>query len=186
MPLTDADQQILLQLAKNSIRHGLESGEMLELNAEDFEGSLQQPRASFVTLRINAALRGCMGSLEATVALAADVTQNAFKSAFKDPRFPPLTSAEVVSLHMDIAVLTSAEPIECDSEKELVQQLRPGVDGVTLMEGTQRSTLIPAAWSHFTSNKQLVQQLKIKAGLPVDYWSETIRFERYQAESFGE
>ena len=159
---------------------------MLEFDAEDFEGSLQQPRASFVTLRINAVLRGCMGSLEATVALASDVTQNAFKSAFKDPRFPPLTSAEFVLIHIAIAVLTSSEPIEFDSEKELAQQLRPGVDGVTLKEGTQRSTLIPAAWNHFTSSVQFVEQLKIKAGLPVDYWSDTIRFERYQAESFEE
>jgi hypothetical protein len=53
---------------------------------------LAAQRASFVTLNLDGRLRGCIGSLAPHRPLAADVAENAFKAAFADPRFQPLTT----------------------------------------------------------------------------------------------
>ena len=67
----------------------------------------------------------------------------------------------------------------------MLAQIRPGVHGVTLIEGNRRATLLPAVWESVREPGEFLTHLKRKAGLPVDYWSKTIRAERYTAESIG-
>ena len=52
-------------------------------------------RGSFVTLRHEASLRGCMGTLKAKRPLIEDVAHNAHASAARDPRFEAVTADEV-------------------------------------------------------------------------------------------
>ncbi|MDE2090247.1 MAG: AMMECR1 domain-containing protein, partial [Gammaproteobacteria bacterium] len=62
-PLVQAQhRRILLKVAADSIAHGLTRGHALELAPADFPVELQAPRASFVTLKIDDALRGCIGT----------------------------------------------------------------------------------------------------------------------------
>ncbi len=185
MSLNKANQQQLLDLAKSSIQHGLQTGHPLKINLDDYPEELTEPRATFVTLQINHQLRGCIGMLEAVRPLAEDIAENAFSAAFKDPRFPPLEPRELDDLEIHLSILTPAEPVVFDSEQDLLVQLQAGIDGLILQEGHRRGTFLPSVWESLPEPEQFLRHLKQKAGLPPDYWSPTIRIYRYRAEIIG-
>lgn len=182
--LSESARKELLTIAENSIRHGLSKKCPLTVDLEHVLPDLREPGASFVTLERQGRLRGCIGTLEARRPLAADVAHNAFQSAFRDPRFPPLDESELQGLEIHISVLSPAEPMTFGSEEDFIRQLRPGVDGVILEEGWHRGTFLPAVWEDLPNPRDFVQHLKLKAGLPANYWSKTIKAYRYTAEYF--
>ena len=179
--LTSGDQQDLLKLAADSIEMGLK-GTQLEVDLAVCSRALRDLGASFVTINVRDELRGCIGSLEIKRALAIDVVKNARAAAFDDPRFSALTQEEFENLHIHISVLSSPETIECASEDELVRQLRPGIDGVILEDGASRATYLPSVWEVLPDPHKFLQQLKRKAGLSLDHWSETMKVQRYTTE----
>ena len=183
--LDDNDREILLQVAAESVRHGLDTGHALSVKVTDYSPALQQPGASFVTLTIQRQLRGCIGMLEATRPLVEDVAQNAYAAAFEDSRFPSLRAAEYDQLEYHISILNPAEPLEFESEADLLQQLQPGIDGLILEDGGRRATFLPSVWESLPSAADFLRHLKMKAGLPADYWSNTLRAQRYSVEEFG-
>ncbi len=182
---TPEERRILLDVAAASVRHGLETGHPLPIRLEDYPESLREPGATFVTLNLDGRLRGCIGSLQPIRPLVEDVAENAFAAAFRDPRFPPVTDAEYPRLDYHISILNPPEPMTVASEADLLRQLRPGVDGLVLIEGNRRATFLPSVWEQLPDPRQFLANLKIKASLPVDYWSDTLRFERYTVEEFG-
>jgi AmmeMemoRadiSam system protein A len=143
-------------------------------------------RASFVTLNANGRLRGCIGSLEARFPLVQDVARNAFRSAFHDPRFAKVSAAEVDGLETKISVLSKPAEIPFASEDELVRSLMPGTDGLILADGSSRGTFLPQAWESIPVPAEFVRRLKMKAGLPPDHWSPTLKVWRYATETFAE
>ena len=150
------------------------------------DATLQQIRATFVTLEIDGELRGCIGTLEAHQALVNDVAYNAHAAAFSDPRFFPLSEKEYPRLDIHISILTPAEPMRFSSENDLIAQLRPGVDGLILQDGNHRGTFLPSVWEQLPEAKQFFTHLKRKAGLPMDYWTDSLQVYRYTTESFGQ
>ncbi|WP_031434141.1 AmmeMemoRadiSam system protein A [Methylomarinum vadi] len=185
MSLTKDNQQILLQLARQSIENGFKTGHPLSVDLRDYPLELCKQRATFVTLEKNHNLRGCIGMLEAVFPLAEDVAENAFSAAFKDPRFPPVQKSEIDDLEIHISILSEPEPISFSSEEDLLAQIRPNVDGLILEEGHRRGTFLPSVWEMLPDKKQFLRHLKNKAGLPADYWSDTVKVYRYTTEMFG-
>ena len=169
----------LLDVAWGSIQHGLWHGTPLEVRPWQFEETLRELGASFVTLRIGEELRGCTGTLEAVRALVVDVAHNAFSSAFRDSRFAPVSPEEIAHLELHISILDSPEHLAVASEEDLIRVLRPGRDGLVLEEGTQRATFLPAVWEQLPEPREFLGHLKQKAGLPAGYWSPTLRLSRY-------
>jgi AmmeMemoRadiSam system protein A len=180
--LSHEDQQALLRIASDSIRHGLDAGTPLRLDEAGFSSDLQATRATFVTLQKGGNLRGCIGSLEARQPLAQDVADNAFSAAFRDPRFPPLHEGEFEDLEIHISILTPSEPMTFVSEEDLVSQLRPGVDGLIMEDGFYRGTFLPSVWEQLPDPQSFLTHLKLKSGLPTDYWSDTLKVSRYRTE----
>lgn len=180
--LAQPHKQQLLQLAGESIKKGL-CGEALSVRASDYPESLRVLRATFVTLHLEAQLRGCIGTLEARRTLVEDVVSNAWSAAFRDPRFSALTWSEYERLDIHISVLSLPEPLQFSSEDELLAQLRPRVDGLIIEEGYNRGTFLPSVWEQLPDPREFLRQLKHKAGLPPDYWSSRIRVQRYTTES---
>lgn len=184
--LETTDKNTLLRLARESITYGMMHGTALPVAAQDYSEVLQKHAASFVTLHYNRQLRGCIGSLSAHQALVSDVVQNAFNAAFRDPRFTPLQRDELANVHIHIEVLNPAEPLSFNSEQELIDMLRPGIDGLILREGRQTGTFLPSVWSSLPEPGVFLQQLKRKAGLQPGYWSDRIAVERYTTTAFEE
>ncbi len=183
--ITPDGQQTLLQVAADSIYHGLIHQLPLEPVADAFAEELRPLRATFVTLHRYGELRGCIGMLEAVRPLVQDVAHNAYAAAFFDPRFPPLTRPELTGLDLHISILSPPEPLEFSSEQELIGRLRPGVDGLILRLGELRGTFLPSVWESLGEPRAFLQHLKLKAGLPADFWSGEITVERYTTEAFG-
>ncbi len=185
MLLTKAEQTELLQLAGKSIELGLITGKPLQINPADYHGLMIEPRATFVTLEIQKNLRGCIGVLKPIRPLVEDVVENAYSAAFSDRRFPPLTKPELLKLELHISVLSIAEPVNFESEADLIKQLRPEIDGLILEEGFKRATFLPSVWESLPTPTQFLRHLKQKAGLSMDYWSNTIKIFRYTVDYFG-
>lgn len=175
---------MLLDIARHSIAYGLQHGEAAPVTVTDYSPALQEVKATFVTLTIHDALRGCIGTLQAFRPLVEDVAHNAFAAAFHDPRFPRLSRKELDRLHLHISILSTPEPIRYTDEQDLLAQLRPGVDGLILEEGYYRGTFLPQVWDSLPDPKQFLRHLKLKAGLPPDYWSKAIKMQRYSVEEF--
>jgi AmmeMemoRadiSam system protein A len=180
--LAPEDRARLLALARESIERGL-GGARWHVRGEEFPEALRAVRATFVTLHVEGGLRGCIGTLEAKYALVEDVVRNAHSAAFEDPRFPALTRREFERLDLHISVLSPPEPVECRSEEELLAQLRPRQDGLIIEEGFFRGTFLPSVWEQLPEPRDFLRQLKLKAGLPEDYWSPRLRVRRYTTES---
>jgi AmmeMemoRadiSam system protein A len=171
----------LRAIARRSIEHGLRANAPLDVEPGDYPPPLCERGASFVTLRLEGELRGCTGMLEATRPLVCDVAHNAFRSAFGDPRFPPLRDDELPRLDVHVAVLSPLEPLPAETEQGLLRALRPGIDGLVLREGARSATFLPAVWESLPEPEDFLGRLREKAGLPFRYWSPSLRFERYTA-----
>ncbi|MBU0656488.1 MAG: AmmeMemoRadiSam system protein A [Gammaproteobacteria bacterium] len=183
MSYTESERQQLLYIARESIRSGLTEGRPLEIVQEKLSESLQEKRATFVTLNEDGKLRGCVGTITPCLSLAQDVAQRAYSAAFGDPRFPRVQPDEVDSLVIGIAVLTPLEAIHFANEAELLEQIQPNIDGLILHAGsTHRGLFLPNAWETLPDKQQLLQQLKLRAGLPKDYWSDELKVSRFHAE----
>ena len=178
-------KEMLLQIARDAIAYGLEHGRAPRIEISGFPEALRETAATFVTLTINGQLRGCIGTLQAYQPLAADVAEHAYAAAFRDPRFPALRANELAQLEIHISVLTPAEPMQFDSEEDLIRQMQPGEDGLILEDLGRKGTFLPSVWESLPTPKDFLQHLKIKAGLPEDYWSDTLKVYRYRTESIG-
>ncbi|MCU7946898.1 MAG: AmmeMemoRadiSam system protein A [Candidatus Thiodiazotropha sp. (ex Cardiolucina cf. quadrata)] len=183
--LSQTDRETLLEIAASSIRHGLKHGTPLAVAGSHYPAELQAVRACFVTLQIRGVLRGCIGHLEAQMPIVEDVAENAFSAAFRDPRFPPLSTSEFNDLEIHISVLTPAEPLQFDSEEDLIGKIRPAIDGLILVDGQHRGTFLPSVWESLPDTRSFLYHLKQKAGLPGEYWSDSLEIYHYETESFS-
>jgi AmmeMemoRadiSam system protein A len=182
---TAGEREILLRIACQSIRSGLETRQPAAISADAIPARLSARRASFVTLHAEEKLRGCIGSLEPRTSLAEDISFNAYAAAFRDARFQPLQAGELVTLSLQISVLSTPEMLDFDSESSLLALVRPGIDGLILQEHDFRSTFLPSVWESLPDPARFLGHLKVKAGLSTDYWSASIRIWRYTTESFA-
>ncbi len=185
LEFTAAEKELLLQLAKESIVHGLIVEQPMHIEVDSYPSHLQEKLACFVTLNLNGNLRGCIGHLEAVQPLVKDVVENAFAAAFRDPRFPQLSESEMIELELDISILSPPHPMEFASEQDLITQLRPGIDGLILKHGRFVGTFLPSVWESLPDAESFLTQLKRKAGLEKDFWANDILIQRYTTECFS-
>jgi AmmeMemoRadiSam system protein A len=172
---------VLLAIARAAIERGPAPLE----RAPPPEPWLAVPGATFVTLKLDGELRGCIGSLEPRRPLAEDVASNARAAAYRDPRFPPVDAGELRRLEVEVSLLSAPEPLAVRTEEDAVRALRPGIDGVILEFGELRSTFLPQVWESLPEPADFLGELKRKAGLPRYFWDPAIRLSRYTVEKFA-
>jgi len=146
---------------------------------------LKQPAASFVTLHKKGDLRGCIGSLQAVRPLAQDVAQNALAAAFRDPRFPPLTAAEWPQCELEVSLLCAARPLRFADEADLLDQVKPGEDGLILEAEGRKATFLPQVWQSVPDKRAFLDELIRKAGLPKETRLTRCAISRYRVMKFG-
>lgn len=176
--------EILVGLARAAIASGLQlpEGEAIDVDA----AWLHEQAASFVTLQLKGNLRGCIGTLEAHRTLLDDVRGNAVAAAFQDSRFPPLTVEEFDNIQIEVSVLSAPEPMHARSEAIACSRLRPGIDGVVLIYGHHKATFLPQVWSQLPEPEAFLAHLKVKAGLPADFWHPEMLLYKYQVVKYSE
>ncbi len=184
LTLTDQDQQQLLNTAVEAIQHGLEYGEELVIEVDEFSEPLQNPGAVFITLRCSGVLRGCTGTLEPVHPIASAVARLAYNTAFHDPRFPPLEPTELNNLNISISVLSPKDEMSFTNEENLIDQIMPGTDGLIVEYSGQRGTLLPSVWDTIEDKRDFFYIVKQKAGFEREFWSDGIRVYRYTTLTF--
>jgi len=172
----------LLTIARNAIEK--EFG--MKVRTVTPHPDLAKLAATFVTLTQKGQLRGCIGSLEAHRPLATDVAENALAAAFRDPRFPPLRRAELEQTRVEVSLLDTPETMRFSDEADALGQLCPGVDGLILNCGQHRATFLPQVWESLATPRLFLEHLKLKAGLPADFWSPGLTLARYGVQKWKE
>jgi AmmeMemoRadiSam system protein B/AmmeMemoRadiSam system protein A len=177
--------RLILGMANSSIKHGLKNGKPANVVAARVPEALKAEGASFVTINLDGRLRGCIGSVMAHRNLGEDIVINAYKAAFQDPRFEPLTDAEYKKAKVDISLLGPHMPFPVETEADLIAGLRPGRDGLTLADRGKRALFLPAVWDNIKEPELFVRRLKQKAGWSADYWSDTMTVTRFDSEKIS-
>ena len=162
---------------------------MASVNQEEFiprdiPSVLTEYGASFVTLKKNEQLRGCIGSVYPTKPLILDIIDNAKNAGFQDPSFEPLTVDELDKLQVSVSILSSIERIMFKDERDLLSQIYP--HGVILVEGEKRAVYLPVVWEQLPDRQVFLNSLKEKAGLEPDYFSRTLEAYKFEAAYISE
>lgn len=178
--------ETLLHLAAASVEHGLAHGRPLSVRLADYAPDLGEPGASFVTLKRQGKLRGCIGTSAAYQPLVVDVAEHAFAAAFRDPRFTKLTAAEIDGLSLSVSVLSAPSPMQFADEGDLLGRLRPHVDGLIIEDAGRKALFLPAVWETLPDPKTFLGHLKIKAGLKAEHWSGGFKAWRFVAEEISD
>ena len=145
---------------------------------------LREPGATFVTLRMEGELRGCIGTIDPHRPLGDDVAHNGYSAAYRDPRFVPVAPGEIGRLEVEVSLLTPRMPVPCASEAEALEKIRPGVDGIYIEYGAARATFLPQVWENLPDPLDFLCELRRKAGLPMRFWHPAMKVSRYGVEKY--
>jgi len=143
------------------------------------EPRLAAKRGAFVTLHLDGQLRGCIGYIEGHVPLIDAVARNGWAAAREDPRFTPVSAAELPHLDLEVSALTPLTAV-AGAEDIII-----GQHGILLEKGGHRAVFLPQVaseqgWDLTTT----LGHLALKAGLGPDGWQEGARFRVFEAEVF--
>lgn len=164
--LTEDDGLVLVQVAKASLEQFVRRGAVAQLNLAHLSLGVQKPGGTFVTLRAQGRLRGCIGNVVAERPLAESVVRNTVAAASRDPRFPPINGRELAHVRVEVTVLTPLNPLLYQNYNDLLRNLRPGVDGVMVKWEGRRGLLLPQVWERVRETADFLNALAQKAGIP--------------------
>ncbi len=175
-----ADEKTLLEIARKSLRLAVTEGARYE-PPTPVSAELLEPRGAFVTLKHGGDLRGCIGYPLPNQPLYLAVRDNAINAALNDPRFAPVTAAELLSLDVEISVMTPL--VEVKDPNEIVV----GQDGLVIEAGGHSGLLLPqVAPEQGWDLQEYLDGLCMKAGLPPGaYRRRDAKLYKFQARVFG-
>ncbi len=186
---TREERKFLLELARKTIREVVTSGNMPEIDESGLSSSssMTEPKGCFVTLKKSGELRGCIGHIFPREPLYRAVMDNARNAALEDPRFHPVEPQELALLEIEVSVLTVPQPLDFESPDDLLNKLRPEVDGVVLQIGRRQATYLPQVWEQLPDKESFLAHLSAKARLPASAWKQPgTAILTYQVEAFKE
>jgi AmmeMemoRadiSam system protein A len=173
------DNVELPRLARQTVETFVREGQVIAPPTVHEESPLRQPAACFVSIKTDHGdLRGCIGTIEPTYpSLAEELIANAVSAATHDPRFMPITAAELPHLRFSVDVLSAPEPAR-------LEDLDPSIYGVIVTDeaGRQRGLLLPAIEGVETVGQQVAIAAR-KAGLRPD---AALKLYRFRVKRFNE
>ena len=191
-PVLNAEQgQLLVELARQTLLHHfarqIPQDEIDSLKDRLADPCFNQLCGTFVTLKIDGQLRGCIGNLTSNESLVSGVRRNAINAAFHDPRFPPLSASELDRVAIEISVLSNPRPLAYRDAAELLKKLRPDIDGVIIRKDLASATFLPQVWEQLPDPQDFLKHLCMKAGLAADAWQHAqLEVSTYQVQYFEE
>jgi len=185
--LTEEQGKFLLALARKNIASYLSEGHKLKIENGESQDWLKENGAVFVTLQLDGALRGCIGSLTAYRSLNDDLISHSYNAAFEDPRFPPLAIEEFESVKIEVSVLSKRKPVDYVDYDDLKLLIKPFHDGVYLIHGAHSATFLPQVWEQLPDFDLFFRHLCLKAGLlPEVMKTAHPQIEKYSVQKFKE
>jgi hypothetical protein len=189
--LTGEEGKFLINLARNTVKQYLENGKAPKPPKETPK-KLFEHCGVFVTINSlrngEKELRGCIGYPYPTSPLVEAVIDNAVNAATEDPRFEPLSRAELEKVVFEVSVLTPPEPVEAKNPKEYLDKIKVGEDGLIVERGPYKGLLlpqVPVEWGW--CEEEFLCQCCMKAGLPPDTWlTKDAKIYKFKAIVFDE
>jgi AmmeMemoRadiSam system radical SAM enzyme/AmmeMemoRadiSam system protein B/AmmeMemoRadiSam system protein A len=127
---------------------------------------------TFVSLKRGGHLRSCCGLLGTPLSLAQALVQAAFRTAWEDVRFPPVSPAELEHLALEVWLLYHPEPVKARGAERL-RAVTVGRHGVQVVRGEARGLFLPAvAVENGWDARRFLDQVCVKAGLPPTAWRD--------------
>jgi uncharacterized protein (TIGR00296 family) len=149
--------------------------------------ALQACCGTFVTLKIDDQLRGCIGSLSATAPIVSGVRDNALNAAFHDPRFSPLSKKGAGSGADRGECAFRAGPAGLHRCRRPVVQAEARHRRGDHQKRIASATFLPQVWEQLPQPEPFLSHLCMKAGLPADQWREgDLTVLVYQVQYFEE
>jgi AmmeMemoRadiSam system protein A len=171
------ERHLLLRLAHDSILTALEHREIPLAPPSEH---LAQPRGVFTSLHLRGGLRGCVGYVLPVIPVYRAVAETARAAAFEDTRFYPVTREEVVTLEIELSILTPPQTISPDA-------IEVGRHGLLISMAGHRGLLLPQVpVEHHWDRTTFLEQTCRKAGLPENAWQKGATIEAFTAEVFGD
>jgi hypothetical protein len=189
--LTQEEGEFLISLARNTVKQYLEIGKAPKPPKETPK-KLFEHCGVFVTINSighgEKELRGCIGYPYPTSPLVEAVIDSAVNAATEDPRFEPISLAELGRVVFEVSVLTPPEPVEVANPKEYVSKIKVGEDGLIIERGYHKGLLLPQVpieWGW--CEEEFLCQCCMKAGLPPDSWlTKDAKIYKFKAIIFDE
>jgi len=179
--LKDTEKRELLALAHKSTEYAVKERKLYGAVASSDE-VLNQERGAFVTLKQSGALRGCIGYTSALKPLYLTVRDTASYAALQDPRFKPVTAAELPQLEYEISVLSPLRRVQD------VREIKVGEHGLIMVNGSKEGLLLPQVPTEEKWNRdQFLDGTCQKAGMSAGCWKdENTDIFRFTAVVFGD
>jgi len=163
----------IVKLAKESVESYISQRRIIKPG--ELTPEMKERAGVFVSIKKHGELRGCIGTFEPTRAnVAEEVVANAISSATRDPRFLPVTAAELDNLQYSVDILTRPEPVKS------VKELDPKKYGVIVESGFRRGLLLPDLKGVDTADEQIMI-CRAKAGISDD---EPVKLYRFQVRRY--
>jgi AmmeMemoRadiSam system protein A len=122
----------------------------------------------FVTLKLGGRLRGCIGRFSFDDRLEDSISEMTMAAAFQDPRFSPLSAAELPDLEISVSVLTPLKLLKS------LDDLVIGRDGLYIVHPKGQGVLLPVvAVERGYGKEEFARQTSLKAGLPPDAYKDS-------------
>ena len=176
--ISEDDRRAILAAARRAIAEATAGREPI---APPAEGVFARRAGAFVSLHRHGDLRGCIGRIDDAAPLAQVISHCAAAAAVDDPRFPPVTPAELGQIDIEVSVMTPPARVSDVSEIEV------GRDGLIVEHHGRKGLLLPqVATEQRWDRETFLSRTCTKAGLPSDAWRRGAAIYRFQAEVFGE
>jgi AmmeMemoRadiSam system protein A len=189
IPLSTAEQALLLSVVRNHLEAILHGQPPPELDASGLPRRLLQFASCFVTLTADDTLRGCMiDQFIPHEPLYVNAMRNAVLAAKGDDRFSPLTAEDLDDVRIEISIVGPLRELNADDPDHLTEEIEPGHDGVLLTTAYGTSTFLPGVWEQIPDPSRFLTQLCHKQSAPGDCWrsDDLVRLQVYEVHSFAE
>lgn len=179
---TEAERALLLRLAREEIRATVTGSTTPGPDDGELSDALRALHGAFVTLTVGDDLRGCVGTLDFSEPLWANVLAAAASAATRDPRFYPVEPDELDAIRVEVTVLEP--PVELADKAAF----DPQVHGIIVERRGRRALLLPQVAQRYgwDAGRTLAAVCE-KAGLAPDAWrAPDARLSVFLATSFEE
>lgn len=166
-----ADQAQLLTLAREQLIASVAGEDFIDVHPHDISDRTLRMDAAFVSLTVDGVLRGCMiDQFEPHEPLFTNVLHNVQLAVGADDRCPRIWQDEIDRVHITISIVYDISPLTFSNPADLLDKLKPTVDGVILEIDGDITTYLPSVWQILPDPAEFLSQLCIKAGWDADRW----------------
>ncbi|MGC8644695.1 MAG: TIGR00296 family protein [Thermoplasmata archaeon] len=168
---TDEDGEIATKMARRAIEEYIDIKLVIK---NSYGGKFVEKRGVFTTLTtVSGELRGCIGFPEPVYPLGEAIIRSAIAAAVNDPRFPPVTKAEMDSIVVEVSLLTKPSLLNVKKREEIPKSIVIGRDGLIAERGGYSGLLLPqVAVDEKMSAVEFLNSVCWKAGMEPDCWKD--------------